>query len=161
MRTLLLFVVLTASGLAAELKLDSAAIDANKQAQLSLRLESGGSELTGIQFDIEYDASRVDVKMEIGPAAEGAVKVLQSNTLQPGKQRVLIFGFNQTRLADGVVALARVTLKGSAEPDQTWPVRISQTTGTSAAGEAIPLKGSPGGVRRAGGTQSPARSKAQ
>lgn len=158
MRTLLLFVALTASAMAAELKLDSAAIDGSKPTQLSLRLESGGSELTGVQFDIEYDATRFDLKLEIGPAAEDAVKVLQSNTLAPGKQRVLIFGFNRTKLADGVVAFVNLTTKGNAVPDQTSPVRISETVGTTAAGEGVQVKGSSGSVKTAGGAQSPARS---
>lgn len=161
MRAILLILVLTVSGIAAELTLDTATVAGNNSPKLSLRLDSGGSELTGIQFDIEYDASRFDVRLEIGPAAEDAVKVLQSNTLLPGKQRVLIFGFNRNKFGDGVVAFANVTLKGTPDPGQTWPIRILDPVGTSAQGEGVPVKGISGSVKTAGGTHSPARSNAR
>ncbi len=145
MRAPLLLLFLAASGLAAELHLDSAPVAVNTSAALSLHLESGESALTGVQFDVEYDASRLEVKLEIGPTAEAAVKVLQSNALQPGKLRVLIYGFNRNRIGDGVVAIARVTLKGTAE-DQSYPIRISAPVATSAEGQAVPVTGTGGSV---------------
>ena len=145
MRAPLLLLVLAASGLAAELHLDSAPVAANTPAALSLHLEAGESALTGVQFEVEYDASRFDVKLEIGPAAEIAVKVLQSNTLQPGKQRVLIFGFNRNKIGDGVVAIAHVMLKGALD-EQSYPIRISAPAATSAEGQAVPITGTGGSV---------------
>ncbi len=157
MRAPLLFLILAATGMAAELHLDSSAVAANQPAALSLRLQSGDSQLTGVQFDVEFDASQFDLKVDLGPAAESAVKVIQTNTLQPGKERVLIFGFNRNKIADGVIAVAHLSLKSGADAGdaaQSFPIRISETTGTTAEGQAVKVAGFGANVTRGHATRA-------
>jgi hypothetical protein len=146
MRTIVLLFVWASSAFAAELHLSSAAVAANEPAALTVSLQSGQGVLTGLQFDLEYDFSRFELKVEIGLAAENAAKVLQTNVIQPGRLRVLIFGINRTQLADGVVAIARIALKGKADTGQEYPIRISQPVGSSSEGETVPVTGTGGSV---------------
>lgn len=148
MRIFFLLLALCASGLAAELRLDSAGVDSAKPTTLSLHLNAPDAELTGVQFDVEYDAAKFDVKLEIGPAAEGAAKVLQSNVLRPGKVRVLIFGFNRNKIGDGIVALAHISVKDGVQVNESHPILISDTVGTSAEGVAVKVTGVGGNLTK-------------
>ncbi|HXE64436.1 MAG TPA: cohesin domain-containing protein [Bryobacteraceae bacterium] len=160
MRIPLLILVLAAAGFGAELNVDKTAVTDGKPAALSIHLQSGASELTGIQFEVDYDASRFDVTLEVGPAATGAQKVLESNALQPGKQRVLIFGFNRNRITDGVVAIAHVSLKGAPDTSQSDLVRLSKSLGTNESGETVPVTVH-GGVAGSQDAQSATRGEAR
>jgi hypothetical protein len=160
MRVLLLILVLAGAGFGAELSVDKAAATVGNPAALSVHLQAGSSELTGVQFEVDYDASRFDVRLEIGPAATGASKVIQTNVLRPGKQRVLIFGFNRNQLTDGVVAIAYVSLKGAGATGPGELVRISEPIGTNAAGESVAVAVH-GGAAGSQDTQSATRGEAR
>lgn len=110
-RNLAILLALAAAGNAAELSVGSAAATAGQPATLNVTLASRGAALTGLQFDLEYDATALDVSAAAGPAATDAGKGLQSAMVKPGKQRVLVFGLNQNSISDGIVVVLRVSLK--------------------------------------------------
>jgi len=132
---------------AAELSVGSAALSADKPAALHVTLASGGAALTGIQFELEYDAKAVEVTVEAGQAATDAGKTLQSSPIGAGKRRVIIVGFNQNGIADGVVATIQVSLKDKATPGGDRAVRILAPVGTNRQGQSVPVTGRDGGVK--------------
>ena len=136
----------TVTASAAALSMDQAVLAPGKPATLNLTLTAGADAPTGIQFDLEYDAASLDVSLESGPAAKEASKTLQSAKLQPGKQRVLIIGFNKTIIADGVLAILHVSYKGQ-DTGKTFPIRITAASGTNQKAEAVAVTGKDGGVR--------------
>jgi hypothetical protein len=137
----LLFAVV---GSAAELTLGSGTVSASQSVILTVNLKSAGEALTGIQFDIEFDAAVFDVSLENGQAQEQAFKSLQSASLGEGKRRVLIIGLNQTSLSDGVVAILRVSLKGDAEARRSYTVRMTSPAGTDLRARWVAVSGHDG-----------------
>jgi hypothetical protein len=126
-------------------------VSANQAGVLNVNLKSAGEALTGIQFDIEYDAAVFDVSLENGPAAEQAGKSIQSVALGAGKQRVLIVGLNQNSLSDGVVAVLRVSLKGKAEAGRRYAIGLKSPGGTNRRAESVAVSGRDGVLRVAAG----------
>jgi len=131
---------------AAELSMEQGTVSAGKPASLGMKLAGAADALTGIQFDLEYDAASLDVTVESGPVAKDASKNLQSARLQPGKIRVLIIGYNRNTISDGVLAIVHVSYKGT-ETGKAFPVHITASSGTNAKAEAIAVTAKDGSVR--------------
>jgi hypothetical protein len=140
-------VVLLASALvvsAAELSMGSGTVRGNQAATLNVNLKSDGDALTGIQFDIEFDATVFDVSLENGPAAEEADKSLQVASLGAGKRRVMIVGLNQNNLSEGVVAILRVSLKGKLEGRRRYAIGLTSPGGTNSRAQSLVVSGRSG-----------------
>ena len=132
--------------LGADLSIDSGTANANDRMALNVHLTSGSNMLTGLQFDLEYDSTVLDVRVANGPAAENASKGLQAATIGPGQQRVLIVGFNQNSLADGVVAVLQVSLKPKGRLAKSYPIHLIASAGTNARAESVSVTGRGGTV---------------
>lgn len=145
-RNLAILLALAAAGNAAELSVGSAAATAGQPATLNVTLASRGAALTGLQFDLEYDATALDVSAAAGPAATNAGKGLQSAMVKPGKQRVLVFGLNQNSISDGIVVVLRVSLKDVAEVGE-HAIHLSALVGTNRRAETVAISGQDGSVK--------------
>ena len=132
---------------AAQVTLDQASLIPGTPANLNMRLTRGADQPTGLQFDLEYDPNALEIKVEAGPAAGDASKNVQSRVLQPGKTRVLIIGFNRNVIADGVVAVLHVSLKGEAEAGKVFPVHITAPSGTNERAEKVEVTGKDGSLK--------------
>jgi hypothetical protein len=141
-----LLAALAGAASAAELVLEQGAVSPGKPAALNVQLTAGAEAPTGFQFDLEFDPASLEVSAEVGPAAKGASKFLQSRMLQPGKLRVLIIGFNQNPIPDGVLAVVRVSYKGT-ETGKTFPVRLTASSGTNADAKPVAVTVKDGSVR--------------
>lgn len=73
---------------------------------LPVNLVSGtGEDVSGLNMDIGYDTSKVTFKgVTTGQAALDAGKTVSSSSPQSGTIRIIVFGLNQTRIADGIIA---------------------------------------------------------
>src|ERR1039458_3975034 len=111
LKTAFVVALLAVAGNAAELTIEQGAIVAGKPAAIGVKLAAAAEAPTGIQFDLEFDATALDVSVEAGPVTGQAGKNLQTAVIQPGHQRVLIVGFNRNSIADGVVAILHVSFK--------------------------------------------------
>lgn len=148
LQNLLVLATFAVAGNAAELSIGNAIISAtaNQPATLNVTLASQGASLSGMQFDLIYDASFLNITVIAGPAAEAAGKNVQSAVLEGGHQRVLIVGMNQTTVADGVVAVLQVSLKGQAA-GKTFPIRLTAQAGADAQAKAIAVSAAHGSVK--------------
>lgn len=147
LRTAIILAMFAAAGSAADLSIGSGVLAVNQPATLNVTLASANEALTGMQFDLEYDAESLEVRVEAGAAAVKAGKNLQSAVLQTGKQRILIVGLNRNTLADGVVAVLHVSLKTGGAGRELFPLRMTAQAGTNGRAEAVAISGHDGGVR--------------
>ena len=131
---------------AAELSLDQATIAAGKPADLHVTLKTGKDLPTGVQFDLEYDATALDLSVEAGPAALQASKNLRTAVQRPGKLRALIIGFNRNTISDGVIAVIHVAYKG-AEGGKTFPIHVTAVAGTDADARPVAVTAKDGSVK--------------
>ena len=91
--------------------------------------------LTGIQFDLAYDTTSLEVTAKIGQAAENAGKTITTVPLGTRGLRVIIIGFNQNTLTDGPVAVIHISPKrGTAAGAR---IRLTAPMGTTR--EGMPL----------------------
>lgn len=146
LRTAIALAVFAVAAHAAELSLEQATLAPGKPAALNVKLTAGNNVITGIQFDLEYDAAALDVSVEAGPAAKQASKNLQSSQIKAGKLRALIIGFNRNTIADGILAVVHVSYKGS-DTGKTFPIHITASSGTDANAQPIAVTGKDGGVK--------------
>ncbi len=128
---------LALSGLqAADLILEPAA---GTQGQLQLRLAAEQETTAGLQFDLEYDDSLVKVEVLPGTAAVLAEKTVQSASPSPGRLRILVIGFNQNVITNGVVALVRVSPIGETRSSPSTKVRLAGAAATDRSGADLEL----------------------
>lgn len=151
LRTAMALALLTVAANAAELTLEQGTLALGKQAlgkpvDLAMKMAAAADALTGIQFDLEYDAATLDITVEAGPVAKQASKGLQSRSIQSGRLRVLIIGFNRTTIADGVLAVVHVSYKGT-ETGKTFPVRVTTSSGTNADAGQVAVTAKDGSIR--------------
>jgi hypothetical protein len=146
LRTAIVLAIFALAANAAELTIGQGVVGAGKPTTLTVQLASGGEALTGVQFDLEYDATALDVSVEAGPLVAQAGKNLQSNLIQPGKRRVLIIGLNRNAIEDGVIATIHVTAKGQPEDGKTFPLHITVPSGTNAKATAVAVTAKDGSV---------------
>jgi hypothetical protein len=80
--------------------------------EIPIQLTSTGTASpAGIQLDLSFDATKLTfTSSRIGPQSTSAGKSLSQNTLANGNERLLITGFNQNTISNGVVAYATFTL---------------------------------------------------
>ena len=131
----------------AELSIDSGTVRSGEPVTLNVRLSAADEALTGLQFDLEYDASALDVRVEIGPSAKTAVKILQTARTAKSGHRAMIVGFNQNNLSDGVVAVLYVSVKEAPLTVTDYPIRLTAAAGTNARAESIAVTGREGILR--------------
>jgi hypothetical protein len=136
-----ILLLLAATSYGAELSIDSGTAKSNEAVALSVHLTSAAEALTGLQFDLEYDASALDVSVEAGPSAEKAGKSLQAARTASSGQRVLIIGFNRNNLSDGVVAVLHVSVKENHGAAGDYPIRLTALAGTNARAESVAVTG--------------------
>jgi hypothetical protein len=122
---------------AADLRLEAAALGGTTSGQLQVSLTSAAEIVTGLQFDLEYDASRFEVEVFRGRSAELAEKTVRTAAPQMNRMRVLIVGMNQSVITNGVVALIRATPIGSESSRVKNPVRIVAMAATDRAGNPV------------------------
>lgn len=85
----------------------------------------GGAQVSAINFDLQFDDSRVSVVAATqGSAASAAGKSLTWNLSSAGRIRVMIFGFNTDVIGDGPVAVVTFNVLANATPG-TFPLRLT------------------------------------
>jgi hypothetical protein len=146
LRTAIVLAIFAVAANAAELTIGQGVVGAGKPTTLSVQLVSGGDALAGVQFDLEYDATALEVTVEAGPVVAQAGKNLQSNLIQPGKRRVLVIGLNRNVIEDGVVATLHVTAKGQIEGGKTFPIHVTVPSGTNAKAGPVAVTAKDGSV---------------
>jgi len=117
----------------------------------NLMFASQGDAVSGIQFELDYDATILSINAIAGQAVTGAGKEVQ---VSPDRKKFLVAGLNQNLIADGVLVVLNIAVKdGSASG--TYPVRFTSATSSDTRGTTKPMT-STSGVVQVGVARTPA-----
>jgi uncharacterized protein (TIGR03437 family) len=106
---------------------------------LSLSLSSGGSAVSGLQFDLTWDPA-LDVHLATAPGIGGSTKILYTAFLQHRVLRCMIVGMNSTALIDGDVLRLFITVQ-TGTPPRAALLNIVNLSATDPNGVQVPLSG--------------------
>jgi hypothetical protein len=112
--------------------------------EIALTLKAEGVQTAGVNFDILYDSSALEITAKEGPTARAAGKSLYSNQLSPGKVRYLVAGISQKTLENGVVVLLSARVKPNASGSYT--LRLTNLACVDKSAKSVPIKGVDGTV---------------
>ncbi len=107
--------------------------------------------VSGVQFDLVYDASNVTLnEVQTGQAAAAAGKTASFHVATAGKATIVVSGMNKNTIATGSVA--EVLFDLSDQPArQVYSLVLERIIMTDAAGRAIPALGVSGSIIVTGG----------
>jgi len=112
---------------------------------LDLALATGGAQPTAVQWTLQYSPSDItSISASIGSAANSAGKSLACNTAS-GSAMCVIFGLNQSTIADGTVAQLTFTLAPGTTSTST-AIQVAQVILSDSAGTNIPVSVSGGSI---------------
>ncbi|HPO14126.1 MAG TPA: cohesin domain-containing protein [Candidatus Hydrogenedentes bacterium] len=95
--------------------------------------------VAALQFDLLFNGEVLSLpEVTVGAAAAAAGKDLCHNLIQPGQMRVIIAGFNQNIIGDGVVAEAHFSIAEDA-PGSVETLSFSGVTLSDPNGQAVPV----------------------
>ncbi len=138
----------------AELSLPNPVSGPGSSLSASAVFAPGADAVSGIQFDVLYDSSIVNIVATAGDAARAAGKSIYYYDLSPNQRRFLLAGMNQNPIQGGALINLFLNLSPSA-PAGSYPLAISNLVGTDASGSAVPLNGISGGISIQGGSGDP------
>lgn len=93
------------SGSIATLSVGSGSGANEETVEISVHLDTNSSQVSGVQFWLEYDPESVSfVEAVEGPVALAAEKQVEANVPVPGEVRVIVYGLNDNIMADGLLA---------------------------------------------------------
>jgi hypothetical protein len=128
---------------AAEVAMPRISVLPGGSANTEIRYSAQGSQVTGVQFDLEVP-SGLTVTATAGAAATAAGKTLSTADVA-GKKRYVVAGLNQTALGDGVL-ISLVISVGAGTPASVYPLRTSNAGAVGSAGNPITLTAVDGSV---------------
>ena len=122
--------------------------NAAQTVELPVQLAATGTATpTGFQADLNFDTTKLTfTSARVGAQTTSAGKSLSTNTLPGGDVRLLVTGFNQTAIANGVVAYATFTLTTQFTTGSTTVIP-KNCTSSDALGNSLPTPCSAGTIR--------------
>jgi hypothetical protein len=100
--------------------------DASVEVSISLANETANAVVGGIQMDVEFDPSALEIaSVKAGEAAAQANKTVSSNPLSDGVRRVIVAGLNQNAISDGIVVILSFNIKATAAAG-AYPVLLTE-----------------------------------
>lgn len=105
-----------------------------------------GEEVCGIQLDILYNNDFLDLDgAESGEAAADAGKDVNFSIIEPGRARLIVAGFNQNVIPNGIVSYVHFSIAAGA-PDAVYPVAPVAVLMSDPWGLDIPAAGIAGAI---------------
>lgn len=142
----MLGLILGGQAMAATLTIDFARGTAGTNVVLPIQFDPAGSSVTGLQFDLIYDAGSFDlVDLAAGAVAVAAGKDLQFSTIAPGHLRAIVAGLNRTAISAGIAAELTLGVK-PATPAAVYPVQLSGVLLSDVNGQSVSVSALDGGV---------------
>jgi len=121
----------------AELSIPKITLNPGAAAVAEIRYAAQDSQIAALQLDLNYDAANLKISAVAGPAATAVEKAIASAEVAPGRRRILLYGFNQSVLADGVVVSLLVSAT-SGVPG-VYDLRLTDAIAANANGEVVPM----------------------
>ena len=126
---------------AATLSLNETQSRPGSEVRVEIKLKSEGAQISAMNFDIEYDSSKLSVQDAVaGTAMSNANvdKTLGYNNVSDGLTRIVIYGLNQNAIGDARVAEVVFKIKeGASEGDVV--LKLKNAVAASPAAEQVSL----------------------
>jgi uncharacterized protein (TIGR03437 family) len=135
--TLILFLTMGGFAYSAQVSLPSLSAAPGSSIPLPLAFSSTSS-VSGLQFDIEFNSSVMNIAVTPGDAVRGSGKNVYTAELSQNVKRFLIVGLNQNALSNGVLLNVFVNLNPNA-PLGVYSLHFSNTVATSPNATGLPL----------------------
>jgi hypothetical protein len=135
----------------------NSAIPSQNGVSVPVSLSSGvGEQVAAAQFDIMFSSAILVLSdATAGPAASSAGKDISFSTVEPGRVRLIIAGFNQNVIPDGIIANALFNVNrdapGGEESLSLSGVLLSDPNGVAVPSESVPGRVSIAAVVPTGG----------
>ena len=131
---------------AAQLSVGSATTSPGETAIVEVRYTTEGAAATALQFDLEYDQSKLTVTGAVGEAATKAAKSLSVGDPSASLKRFLIAGLNQTSFDEGVVVVLSVAVKRDAPPG-SYDIKLTNLSAADKSAKRVALSSGNGQVK--------------
>lgn len=106
---------------------------------------SAGTQVSGLNFDLNFDSSRLSVSSVSKGSAVPATKTLSFSFPAAGKVRVIIFGLDQTAIPNGTVASIVFNVNPSASED-IYKLTLVNAAASDPGGDGVSLNLSNGSI---------------
>lgn len=103
------------------------------------------ADVSGLQFDLQYDSTAMSLTAIAGDALRIAGKSVYSQVLSPNEIRFLIVGLNQNAIPQGALLTFVINVNQSA-PVGSYTLALSSLVSATPDGEGAPLSGENGSV---------------
>jgi hypothetical protein len=97
-----------------------------------------GNSASGIQFDLIYDTTTVDIAFTVSKSTSQSAKRVYTSDLAASGTRFLVIGLNDDPIPDGVLIHLQVSLKNSSDA-QFLMFSLSHGVATDRDSHAVPL----------------------
>jgi len=116
-------------------------------AEVPISLSNGpGENVAGMQFDIRFDADTFTLSNVVaGPAVTAAAKDVSFSRYAPGQVRVIIAGFNENMIPDGMIVSATFTVASSPSGGE-YPVSLSNVLLSDLDANEVPSEAVAGSI---------------
>ena len=110
-----------------------------EQVTVSLALvPAAGEQVAGLQFDLQFEPQLLALRaIDAGTNATQAGKLVSSNPVGNGKQRVIVAGLNQTAIPAGEIVRVAFALDAQAAPGK-YALTLSGLVLSDPAGKRLP-----------------------
>jgi hypothetical protein len=116
---------------------------AGQTVTLGVSYAAQASSVAALQFDLSFDPTRLSISIAAGTAAISASKSVQSMALPNGDIRVIVWGPNQTAIANGSVAALSVHVSATTCPGQ-YSIAVANPVAASPGGQGVSITASSG-----------------
>jgi len=104
---------------------------------LNISVNTTGTQPASLQWAINYSTSQISsIAVTNGPVATNAGKTVSCNQLTPGSINCIVFGLNQSSMANGMVAVAAVTIAPGTTSTSSV---IAMANAVASTGTGLPL----------------------
>jgi uncharacterized protein (TIGR03437 family) len=138
-------------GFAAQLGANSITLSPASSATIVISYSSLGDQVSGLQFDLEFDSSALSVIVVPGSPIRSGGKSLYTANLGTGWNRVLVSGLNQNSLADGGIVTVFVNVAPNASPG-AYTINLANAVGADPSGNAVAIPDASGAITISAGS---------
>jgi uncharacterized protein (TIGR03437 family) len=130
---------------ASQIGVSSLSVAAGTSILVPVSFSGQTSSVSGIQFDVQFDASAMSLGAILGDPGANAGKGLYAVNIAPGTKRILIVGQNQNAIPDGTIVNFFINVSPVAASG-VYALRFSNIAGTDPSGQATAVAGIDGAL---------------
>lgn len=145
---------------AARVTLTNATGAAGSSVLVAVTLDPDGTRVGGLQFDVEYDAARLDVIPLLGDPLRAAAKSVFASVSGVNRRRYVMTGLNRNEIGGGAVLQLLARIRPGA-PSGSYPLFFHGLIATDPFGRPVTARATDGSVTVTGGAGSGPRLLAQ